>query len=63
MKLGCRIVGAAGLHLFATTVHAGIEEEVKTATVTFDNMLRRCKDLNAIYEKEYGFSEIAITLV
>jgi hypothetical protein len=63
MKLGCDIVRAADLHPIATTIHDEMEEEVKTATATFDNMLQHCEDLNAIYEKEDEFSEIAITLV
>ena len=40
-----------------------VEEEAETSTATFDNMLRRCRELNAIHEKEHELSKITITLV
>ena len=63
MKLGCGIVRAASLHPLATTNYDKMEEEVKTATATFDIMLQRYENLNTIYEKKNEFSEISITLV
>ena len=51
MRLGRGIVGAAGLHLLATTNHDKMDQEAETETATVDNILQRCEDLNAIYEK------------
>ena len=63
MKLGRSTVRAAGLYLLVTTNHDEMEEEVTTATPTFNNMLECCEDCNAIYGTEDKFSEIAITLL
>jgi hypothetical protein len=63
LKLGCGIAKAAGLHPLATTDHVKMEEDVKTVTATFDNILRCCEALHTIFEKEDEFGEIAITLV
>ena len=63
MKLGCNNVRAADLPWLDTTVHDKMEDKVETATATFDTMIRRCEDLNAICAKEDEISEIASALV
>ena len=63
MKLGHSIMRLAGLCPLATTINDVTKEEVETTTTTFGNMLRRCGDINIIYEKEDEFSESAVTLV
>jgi hypothetical protein len=63
MKLSRSIVRATNLHPLVATINDKIEEEVKKATVTFENMQQQCEDLSSIYENEDESSEIAIAFV
>ena len=63
MKYSHDIKKAAGFHPLAGTVCREIKEEVETTTATFESMMKRSEDLEAIYEKEDELSEISIALL